>query len=168
MKFLTTVAIALLLLVIESVVVHYVGLSVTRIDVTVALVVFLALRANTLEGAISSYAIGYLLDVMSGNPTGLYPFLAVLTFLATRLVSSLVDVRSLFAFVAFAMGADLGHGLTAVLLTWLTSKDGTVAAGSLSNLPIQVFLTGLAAVAMWPLLRRIDPGNDRPEVGALR
>ncbi len=168
MKFLATVALALVLLTVESVVVKYLGLSVTRIDVTVVLVVFLALRANTLEGALSAFAIGYLLDVMSGHPTWLYPFLAVLTFVTARLVGSLVDVRAAPSFVLFVAGADLGHGLLATFFTWLTSKDGSGAVGALSGLPLQVGLTALAALAMWPLLRRFDPGTDRPEVGALR
>ncbi len=168
MKFLVTFAIALLLLALESVVVKYLGFAVTRIDVTVALVVFLALRASTLEGAFSSFAIGYLLDVMSGRPTWLYPFLAVLTFLITRVGSSLVDVRSMPSFVMVVLAADLGHGLLAVGFTLLTSKAGAVALSPLSGLPIQVAVTGVAAMLMWPLLRRIDPGNERPQIGALR
>ena len=37
---------------------------------------------------------GYLLDLMSGQPTGLFTFLAVFTFLVGKLVASLVDVRT--------------------------------------------------------------------------
>ncbi len=167
MKFLLTVGLGLLLLTIESVLVKYLGFAVTRIDVTVAIIVFLALRASTLEGAFSSFAIGYLLDVMSGQPTGLYTFLGVLTFLMSRLAASLVDVRTAPAFALFVMGADLGHGLLAMFFTWMTSKS----AGSLLSLGpfvLQVFLSGVAAVALYPLLRRFDPGTDRPEIGALR
>ena len=61
---------------------------------TVAIVAFLSLRAGLLEGAVASYAIGYLLDLMSGRPTGLYTLLAVVTFLLGRIAASLVDVRS--------------------------------------------------------------------------
>ena len=50
-------------------------------------------RAGLLEGAVASYAVGYLLDLMSGQPTGLYTFLGVFTFLAGRLIDSLLDVR---------------------------------------------------------------------------
>jgi hypothetical protein len=167
-KFLITVGVALLLLTIESAVVKYVGFQVVRIDVTVALVVFLALRANTVEGAVSSFSIGYLLDVMGGNPTWLYCFLAVLVFLLVRLASNLVDVRSAPLFVVFVAGADLGHGLLATFFTWMTSKAGAVPTASLSSLPIQVALTAAAALRMWPLLRKFDPGTERPEVGALR
>ncbi len=167
MKFATTAVLTLLLLTIESVVVKYLGFSVSRIDVTVAIVAFLSLRAGTLEGAFSSFAVGYLLDLMSGRPTGLYTFLAVFTFLLGRLAASLVDVRSAFLFVIFTMAADLGHGLLAVFFSWLTSRDAAFGS-TLSALPLQVALTGTAALCLYPLFRKIDSGTDRAEVGLLR
>jgi rod shape-determining protein MreD len=167
-KFLVTMGMALVLLSLESVIVQRLGLSVTRIDVTVAIIAFLALRASTLEGAVSSFAVGYLLDLMSGRYTGLYTFLGVFLFLLGRLVASLVDVRSGPTFALYAMGGDVVHILLAVFFTWITSKEGVGAGPVLSAMPLQVLLTGLAALALYPLLRRVDPGSERPEIGALR
>jgi rod shape-determining protein MreD len=167
-KFALTVLIALVLLTLEGVVVKYLGLTVARIDVTVVLVAFLALRAGTLEGALSAFGVGYLLDLMSGRPTGLYTFLAVLVFLVGRLTAQMVSVRSALAFALFAMAADLGHGLLAVGLSWLTSPTGQAVFSNLRALPLQVFLTGLAAVMLYPLLKRIDAGGERPQLGMLR
>ncbi|MBI3184778.1 MAG: hypothetical protein HYZ28_21790 [Myxococcales bacterium] len=166
MKFGATVGLALLLLVIESVAVKYLGFAITRIDVTVALVVFLSLRAGLLEGAFASFAIGYLLDVMSGRPTGLFVFLAVLVYLLGRLVSSLLDARSAPSFVLFVAGAEVAHSLLALFFGWMTSKSGTAPA-SVGALFAQLGLTLLAALLLWPLLRRLDPGTERPEAGAL-
>ena len=58
MKLLLTLVLTLLFLALESVAVKYVGLGVARIDVTVAIVAFLSLRAGLLEGAAASYAVG--------------------------------------------------------------------------------------------------------------
>ena len=168
MKFLITAAMALVLLSIESVLVKYLGFSIVRIDVTVALVAFLALRASTQEGAISSFIIGYLLDLATGQPTGLYTFLAVLVFLLGKLGASLVDVRSAPMFALFAMGSDFGHALLATFFAWITRKESVGFGVSLSTIPGEVVLTGIAAVVLYPLLRRIDPGGERPQVGALR
>lgn len=167
MKFLSTVALALVLLAIESVVVKYLGLSVSRIDVTVTIVAFLALRASTMEGAFSSFVVGYLLDVMTGRPTNLYVFLAVLLFLLCRLAASLVDVRSGVGFALFAMGADAAHGLLAAFFSWMISNSGAGLPSALAGLPLQVVLTGAAGLLLYPVFKRIDPGNERPEVGAL-
>jgi len=166
MKFLVTVGIALALLTLESVVVKQAGLVLGRIDVTVVLVAFLALRATLLEGAFSAFAVGYLLDLMSGQPTGLFTFLAVFTFLVGRLVSTFVDVRGGLSFALFAMGADVGHGLLATFFTWLTVKDGGTGP-VLAGLPVQVALTGAAALALFPLLKRFEAAQDRP-AGLLR
>lgn len=166
MKFLVTMGLALLLLTLESVVVQQLGLAISRIDVTVVLVAFLAVRANTLEGAISSFSVGYLLDLMSGQPTGLFTFLAVFTFLVGKLVVSLVEVRSRAAFVLFAMGADMGHGMLASFFTWLTTKEGSTLA-LLPGLPLQVTLTGVAAVFLYPLLRRFEASQDRSSSAGL-
>ncbi len=168
MKFLFTILFALLLLSVESALVKYFGFAVTRIDVTVVLVAFLALRAPTLEGAFAAFATGYLLDLMSGRPTGLYTFLAVLTFLMGRLAASLVDVRSPLSFALFAVAADAGHTLLSVFFTWMTAKESSTGGALLTGLPLQIALTGLAAILLYPLLRRIDPGSERPQVGTLR
>src|SRR4030095_8024264 len=103
----------LLFLALESVAVKYVGLGVARIDVTVAIVAFLSLRAGLLEGSFAAYAVASLLDLMTGRPTGLYTLLAVVTFLLGRVAGSLVDVRSARSFALFAMAADATHGLLA-------------------------------------------------------
>jgi rod shape-determining protein MreD len=168
MKFFLTVVLALALLTVESVVVRYLGFSIVRIDVTVAIVAFLALRAGTLEGAVSAYGVGYLLDLTSGQPTGLYTFLAVFTFLLGRLAASLVDVRSRVAFALFALGADVGHSLLAIFFSWLTSKAGGYGASAFAAIPVQALLTALAALLLYPLLHRIDSGEDRAHAGYLR
>ncbi|MFL5319844.1 MAG: hypothetical protein ACJ790_09315 [Myxococcaceae bacterium] len=149
------------LLTLESVVVKYTGFSVARVDVTVAVLCFLALRAATLEGAITSFCVGYLLDLMSGRPTGLFTFLAVLTFLVGRLAASVVDVRSSTSFALFVMAADAGHVLLGTVFTWMVSPDDARTFGPLYALPAQVILTGIAAVLLHPIFKRLDPGDSQ-------
>lgn len=168
MKSVWTVLLAWALLVVESVVVRAWGWSVTRVDVTVVVVVFLALRSSTLEGAIAAFACGYLLDVMGGQPTGLYTFLAMLTFLVARVFGSLVEVRSAVSFGLFAAAADAGHGLVAAFFTWLTSREGSVYSGVLSAIPLQILLTGVAGLLLYPVLRKLEAGPERSSFGVLR
>jgi rod shape-determining protein MreD len=165
---LATCALALLLLAVESVLVQSVGLQVTRIDVTVVLVVFLGLRASLVEGAFTAFAVGYLLDVFTGRPTGLYPFLAVLVFLLARLGASLIDARARALFALACAGGTLVHGLLATFFTWLTARAAGAPGAQLSGLPLQVLLTALAGALLWPLLRKlIDPNLDRQPTGVL-
>ncbi|MBK7859515.1 MAG: hypothetical protein IPJ65_13005 [Archangiaceae bacterium] len=169
MRFAATVALALFFLSIEAVLTRELGLEVTRLDITVVLVVFLGLRATTLEGGFAAFAIGYLLDVFSGRPTGLYPFLAVLTFLLARAVSAFVDARARALFAVVCGGAAVGNGVLAAFFSWLTSRSGSSATfTSLTGLPLQTALCVLAAALLWPLLRKLDPAYERPQAGMLR
>lgn len=168
MRFLAVSALALALLSVEAVLVKTFALDVVRVDVGVALVVYMALRGATTEGALTAFSVGYLLDVFTGRPTGLYPFLAVLTFLLARATGQLVDGRSRFSYALFTAAATAGHALLALFFTWLTARTGGEhQLRSLTGLPIQVLLSAAVAVALWPLLRRIEPG-ERPEPGVLR
>lgn len=167
MRFVLPAVLAFVLLCVESVVVRQLGMSLVRFDVTVVLLVFLALRSNLLEGALSSFVVGYLLDAMCGRPTGLYTFLGVLLFLVVRLFGALVEVRSLLLFLVFVLGASLSHGVLAAVLSSVSSQSGGAWAG-LTGLPTQAILSVLCAIGLWPLLLRMDPGRDRPEAGVLR
>lgn len=165
MKFLAFSGLALLLLSIESVLVKFLGLEVTRIDVGLAIVVYVALRATTLEGAFTAFAVGYLLDVFTGRPTGLYPFLAMLAFLLVRGAGQLIDGRSRGGYALMVAAATFGHALLVGFFTWLTARqEGGV---TWSGLPLQVLLATGAALALFPILKRIESG-DHPEPGVLR
>ncbi len=167
MRFAVSVVLALLLLSLESVIVHQLGFAVTRVDVTVALLAFLALRASRMEGAFAAFCVGYLLDLMSGRPTGLYVFLAVLIFLLGRFGKALLDVRSAASFAVFSAGLGAAHALLAVFFTWMTSRGDGGAGFSIGAFFVQVLLTALAAVVLWPLLRRIDGAKERSDSSRL-
>ena len=167
MRFLGFSILALLLLSVESVLVKTFGFEVTRIDVGLALGVYAALRCTTIEGAFSAFSVGYLLDVFTGRPTGLYPALAVLVFLLVRAAGVVVDTRSRGPYALLVAVATVVHAVLAVFFSWLTSAAGSGHVFSLSGVPLQVLLTTLAGLAMWPLRKKIEPG-ERPEPGVLR
>jgi rod shape-determining protein MreD len=152
---------ALVLVSLECVVAKIAGSEVTHIDVCVVLIVHLAIRSSTGVGAVTSFVIGYLLDVMTGRPSGLFPALGVTVFLLARAGAQVLESRTRTNFAAFCVVSSIVHSLLASLLTWLTSKSGDGRAYALSGLPVQVILTGLTALALYPLLVRIEPGDQR-------
>jgi rod shape-determining protein MreD len=159
-------ALALLLLSVESVLVKAIGLEVTRIDVGVAILVWVAVRGALVEGALTAFMVGYLLDVFTGRPTGLFPFLGVAVFLLTRAAALVVDGRTRATYGLLVAGATALHALLAVFFTWLTSSsDGR--ALSLQGVPVQTFLSVGAGQALWWLLKRIEAGERVEAKGAL-
>ena len=167
MKLALTLVLTLLFLALESVAVKYVGLGVARIDVTVAIVAFLSLRAGLLEGAVASYAVGYLLDLMTGRPTGLYTLPG-----GGHLPARPGGRRRWWtcgrrrSFALFAMAADATHGLLAWGVGSVSGKQ--VSLSGLSGLPLEVLLTGLAALVLYPLLKRFGLGAEKRDPGLLR
>lgn len=167
MKGAVLTVLALALLSLEAVLVRTFGFEVTRIDVSVAIIVFIAVRGATIEGALTSFAIGYLVDVFTGRPSGLFPALGVLVFLLARAAAQLLDGRSRPGFALFSAAASVGHSLLAFLLTWLTSRSADGRVLSLSAVPAQALLTAAAAALLYPLLCRIEPGERTDGGGRL-
>jgi rod shape-determining protein MreD len=166
-RVLATLTLALLVLSVEAAVVRVFGWSAAPIDITVALVVYVAIFAPTVEGSVTAFGLGYLLDALTGRPTGLYAFLAVLLFLMVRVANGLVDARTRGLYAVATGAGTLATGLLAAFFTWMTSRGGGQAA-SLKGLPWQVLFTFIAAFLVWPLLRKVNPGQERPEPGVLR
>jgi rod shape-determining protein MreD len=95
--------------------------------------------------------------------------MAVASFLLVRGVSVAVDVRSKAAFGLLSAGVALAMSLGALVLLRYTSPAET--APGLAVVPralLEAALTGLAAPALVPVLRRVDALFHREEPGLLR
>jgi rod shape-determining protein MreD len=125
------------------------------------------LRATLVEGAFTAFSVGYLLGVFTGRPTGLFPFLAVLIFLLVRATSAVVDARARSTTAMLTLVATLLHGLLAFFFTWLTAKGGASTTFSFGGLILQAFLSAVAGALLFPLFRRIEPG-EHPAPGGLQ
>lgn len=168
MKIVSVILACLLFVALASALTRPLGLSVARIDVQVAVAVFLAARFRTLEGAVGAFLAGYLVDALSGQPSGLYVFTAVLTFLAARLTAPFVEVRSAVAFVPLCAGLDLLHNLAAWgLIVAFSTGPGVSRDAMLSAVPASAGLTAVAALLIWPILRALEGLFQKPERGLL-
>lgn len=167
MKPLSFAGFALLMLSVESVVAKSLGLEATRIDVGLALVVWVGVRSPLVEGAVSAFAMGYLLDVFTGRPTGLFTFLAVLVFLLVRLAAIVIDGRTRASYGLLVGAVTVVHALLALAFTMLTASGTEGHVLSLQGVPLQVLLTVVAGQVLWKLLLRLEAG-ERPDPGGLR
>ena len=167
MKYLSMLLIALVVLSAESALARVFGWNRAAVDVTMALVVYLAIHGATVEGAFTAFSLGYMLDALSGRPTGLFAFLAVLLFVVARVANMLIDARTRGLYALATAAATVAHALLAAFFTWLTSRGGGQSA-SLAGLHWQVLATAVAAWLLWPLLVKVYPAQERPEPGVLR
>ncbi len=168
MKALLQILLALLLLAAEAALLRLVGGAVT-LALPLAVVVHLALRAENVEGILVAAAVGYLVDVAAGGPTGLLTFLSVLLFLGARFAGATVDVRGWRGFALLVGAGTFAVGLGAFLLTRWVAPAGTEPGGRvLWRILVEAVLTGAAAPAVLWVLRRIDALFEEEEPGLLR
>jgi rod shape-determining protein MreD len=154
---------------VSSVLAHRLGLEVTRIELDAVLVVYACISLTTMQAALCSFAAGYLFDLMSGNPTGLYAFVAMLTFMLCRIVIGLVDVRGGFGFAALCAFIDAAHQLLAyATLSTFSSRSGGPAHSALLAVVPTALLTGLVGLLLYPLFHKLDLAFDREESSLLR
>jgi rod shape-determining protein MreD len=168
-KPLAHVAFALLVAAVQAALLRWLGGGALPVALLAACVVHQGLAGGNVDGAVASAGVGYVLDLVCGTPKGLMTFLAVAAFLMVRGASVAVDVRGRAAFGLLSGGAAFVLSLGALVLVRYTSPDE--AAPGLGLLPralLEAVLTGLAAPALLPLLRRIDALFHREEPGLLR
>lgn len=150
---------------VSAVVVRLCGFSNARVEIAAILVVYACLSLDTLRAAFTSFAAGYLFDLLSGAPTGLYAFVAMLTFIVCRVVVVMVDVRGPASFGALCFFIDASFGLIAYgLLVFFAGRTAPhPAQAALYAVPASALCTGVAAAILWPLFHRIDLAFDREE-----
>jgi len=130
-------------------------------DIPLLVVLYLGLSGR---GALSSHigialAIGYLADLLGGAPKGLHSLSLGLIMLAARPLSSRLLVQRRWQEIVITIFGATVHGL---VVCALAVEPGTTTSFSPSvweltrTLPMQVFLTALAAPLVYPLLQSID------------
>jgi len=167
MKLVLVTLLTVLLLAVESALLRPLGVGPARLDLQVAIILFLALHGSTLEGAFGSFLVGCLVDLYSGQPSGLYAFSSVVVYLGGRLVAPFVDVRSAWRFAPLAGVLDLLHNLVAWSLVLFTTAGGADRSAMLAAMPTTACFAALAALALWPLLNRLERLFKKPERGLL-
>ena len=160
-KLVLGVVVSLFAMAVASVVVHVLGLGKARIEVVAVVVVWACLSLDTTRAAFCSFAAGYLFDLMSGSPTGLYPLVAMLTFAVCRVAVAMVDVSHPAGFAVLCGVIDCVHQLLAWGLIALFVQAG--AHSILAAIPATASLTALGGLALYPIFHRLDLAFDREE-----
>ena len=88
------------------------------------LVVFMGVHEYSLgRGAALCFALGYLLDVVSAAPVGLYTFIMVAVFVVSRAAGVRLAAQTLLTKIALAFSFCLLEGLIVVILTAIFGQN---------------------------------------------
>lgn len=140
-------------------------LQTARVDLHLMLIAFLALTGAGIEGAIGAFAIGYLADLHSGHPMGLFLSASMFTYVVARLFSPLVEPRSRWSFAALILGFDAIYGLVTLALARLSPFTSN---GSLGSALSTALATALIAWLCWPLFEAIERRCKKKDRAELR
>lgn len=158
------VLVCMALAVVESVAPFLLHLRVARPDLLLAVVLYLALHDDIVEGAALSAVAGYFSDLTSATPAFLYTFLAVLTFVVLRMGGSALKTEGGVQSAVVAFGASLLHALIATVVFGFGTGSG-IHLG-LAPLLWSALGTALAAPMVFSILRRLDANFLHSDVNA--
>ncbi len=153
MRYLAYLLMALFLAAVESSLPLVLRLDDGRPMLVLLLVIHVALRLNTVEGALLSISAGFIQDVTSGFPSGLSAFACVALFVAMRMALSglRADGRLFEALLAFS-GVFFWHTVTtAAKMMVAPSTSSFLAAPWL----VPVFWSALATALVSPLVMKL-------------
>lgn len=117
---------------------------------------------SLVRGAITSFAIGYLYDVFTGNPLGIHTLVFVVGFLSASLVAYLISFRGILFEMVLSFGLTFVIGALTEVIRALTPYGMTWSGTSLVLALLgSAVATALVSPLLFALVRRIDPESAR-------
>jgi rod shape-determining protein MreD len=160
---------ALLLAALQAALLRWVGGGVFSVSLALPVVVYLALHAGNVDGALGAAAVGYVLDLLAGGPKGLLTFLAVALFLVSRLAVAALSIHGKTGFALLSGFGTFAVGFAGLLLTRAVSPaESAPGFGLLGRMAVDAALTGALSPVVLLALRRVDGLFAREEPGLLR
>jgi rod shape-determining protein MreD len=119
-------------------------------DLLLIAMVYIALRASLVSGALTAWSLGLIKDVFSGLYLGLNAFSFLIIFLVIKSISDLLYAESGELFVVTVSAATLGCiAIDLILLVMLTSTPGisySLTAGALPHILVNAFAASLVTL----------------------
>lgn len=159
---------ALVLVALQAVLLHFVGGGAFSLALPLAVVVYLGLEAENVEGLLGAAVVGYLMDASAGGPRGLVVFLSVVAFLLARLAGATMHLGGRRGFALLTGVLTFLFGLAALLFTrYVSPPEAAPGARLLWRILVEAVLTGAASPAVMWAMERIDGIFEKEEPGLL-
>ncbi len=135
------------------------------------LIVFMGVHEHAVvRGALLSFALGYLLDVFSSAPVGLYTFSSVAIFVVSRVAGVRLAAQTVLTKVLLAFSFSLLEGVIIVVLTAIFGGDASRPRALAALLLPHALSTALLAPLVFSMAQRVHAATitvPRPgEVGS--
>lgn len=170
MRSLLTLAVALVLLILQSTLLEIAPVRVPAPSLGLLVVLYVGISPKWTISAASIVALctGYLLDLVSGAPQGVHALVFILVAVAGRALSTRVAVQGILLSAATAFLASMFAAALVVMVRAQVAPDS--GYGGLRQAPMEALFTGVCGPVVLGLLRRIDGKLEsaRARVGLAR
>lgn len=166
MRTATLVIVAYLVCVILGAMWRLVPLSMLRdatpeVGALTAAYLGLTARRGVAPAVGGSVVLGYLVDLISGQPAGLMALVLGLTGLVARAVQQRILVRGAAMTMAFSAFVALVAGVLALVVRAMYHVPRAAFATDLQHIALVTVTTALAGPLVWRIFRRIDAAFAR-------
>jgi hypothetical protein len=152
---------------VEAALVHFLGLTAARADISLCAVLWLATGpASTIEGAFGAFLCGSLADVLYGVHPGLFALLSVLIYVVVRLASGALNIHGPLGFAVLCGLGFLLEGLASIAL--LSLVQASLPQSPWGALFGGAALTALLAPVLYLVLGQISRASGREESSLFR
>lgn len=161
----------LLFLLLQSTVIPWLLPSYLKPDLLLILLIYVGLNEKFRSGALLAYVLGCLLDVFTGHYLGLYGFVFLALFFATRIAVKWFNTESSMLLVTMVFWGTLVEGALVIFALGLFAEAGELYALILVQLFPRAIVSCLVAEALLLLLnwlqRRLGPRWNIPGLNRL-
>ena len=168
MRIAATIAVGILLLLLEAIAVELFDLSNWLPHVASGIVVYLALRKELFEACIEVAALAWIADLLAVAPPGVVALAITVVFFGVRIASVRLTFSARIVRVALAVLAAAAVQIVAVgVVAALTGELRLVTALVLAGLP-SALLAPVGFLVSWLALARVDKVLAPRQRGLLR
>lgn len=133
-----------------------VSASIATPSLLLPLVVFMGVHEYSLaRGAALSFVLGYLLDIFSAAPLGLFTFISVATFIVARFAGVRLAAQTLLTKIALAFAFALLESVIVIALTAIFGNDPERARSLAVLVPSHALATAAVAPLVFRLVERV-------------
>lgn len=145
---------AIILVVLQTVMADILFAGLLFLEISLIAVIYAGLRLDLVQGMISSFVLGFVLDCMAGSVLGLFTFAYSLIFLCSFFISGRMDTGKLYFIGLFSLICALLEGLFVIIVLKL------VYGLDMTNVPylfiIQALIVSVFSMLFFYGMRRVE------------
>ena len=139
----------LVIISVQSTILHNFQYSAVTPDLTLIFVIYLGIFYGQIGGILLSFFLGYMLDIVSGSPFGVYTLLRIVIFILTKQATKNFYFGGILPQLSFVFLLSILDGILLVLVLYLSGSVVILGSLAIKIVMIQTFLTVIVSPVLF-------------------